>query len=89
MFSDKEFECGQEFTSDFLSSIKSRLYLPDNNIVEYGENFNELIMIQDGIVNLNIRWRKRNTNDENGNNIPEPKDYHFFVLPTYSYFGDY
>jgi hypothetical protein len=46
-------------------------------------------MIQDGIVNLNIRWRKRNTNDENGNNIPEPKDYHFFVLPTYSYFGDY
>ena len=58
MFNDEEFESGQEFTSDFLSNIYSRLYLPDNNIVEYGESFSELIMIQDGIVNLYIRHKK-------------------------------
>jgi hypothetical protein len=58
MFNDPDFESGQEFTSDFLSNIYSRLYLPDNSIVDYGDSFSEIIMIQDGIVNLSLRAKK-------------------------------
>lgn len=87
MFNDQEFESGQEFTSDFLSNINSRLYLPDNNIIEYGENFSELMMIQDGIVNLYIRYKDKQ--EEESSETGKLKDYHFFILPTFSYFGDY
>lgn len=33
MFNDAEFEAGCEFTSNFLSNVYSRLYLPENLIV--------------------------------------------------------
>ena len=46
MFNDVDFEAGVEFTSDFCSNIYSRLYLPDSEIVEPGENFTELKLIQ-------------------------------------------
>jgi len=45
MFNDADFEGGCEFTSDFLSNIYSRLYLPENEIVGYGEAFEEMVMI--------------------------------------------
>lgn len=45
MFKDQKFEAGEEFTSDFLSNIYSKLYLPENIIVDKGERFNELLMI--------------------------------------------
>ena len=34
LFNDAEFEAGCEFTSNFLSNIRSKLYLPDNIIVD-------------------------------------------------------
>mmetsp|Transcript_5086 Transcript_5086/g.7722 ORF Transcript_5086/g.7722 Transcript_5086/m.7722 type:complete len:216 (+) Transcript_5086:1260-1907(+) len=52
LFNDSEFEGGVEFTSDFLGSLYSRLYLPENEIVAYGETFDEMIMIQEGVVLL-------------------------------------
>ena len=109
-FNDTEFEAGCEFTSEFLSNISPRLYLPDNIIVNYGESFNEMFMIQESCVSLSLRADKEhmyqlkklgyNMNDsddeENENIFPEfftPGDAHrmieFFILPTYSYFGDY
>jgi len=44
-FNDSSFEAGCEFTSDFCSNIYSRLFLPESEIVEPGENFTELIMV--------------------------------------------
>ena len=35
-FNDTDFEGGCEFTNDFLCNIKSKLYLPGNEIVGYG-----------------------------------------------------
>ena len=80
MFNDIEFEAGCEFTSDFCSNIYSRLYLPDSDIVEVGENFSELIMIQQGIVILSCSVE---------NTMDTKSMYEFFCLPTFSYFGDY
>jgi len=80
LFNDSEFEAGCEFTSNFLSNIYSRLYLPENTIVDYGEGFSEFIMIQEGVVSLQMRLGQ--ANDEKS--VQE-----FFVLPTFSYFGDY
>lgn len=79
MFNDAEFEAGCEFTSNFLSNIFSRLYLPENNIVDYGDSFTELIMIQEGVVSLQLRLIPNDSRSEQ----------EFFVLPTFSYFGDY
>lgn len=45
MFKDQEFEAGEEFTCDFLSNIYTKLYLPESNIVEQGEFFEDLYMI--------------------------------------------
>mmetsp|Transcript_1473 Transcript_1473/g.2589 ORF Transcript_1473/g.2589 Transcript_1473/m.2589 type:complete len:363 (-) Transcript_1473:1072-2160(-) len=55
MFNDADFEAGCEFTSDFLSNIYSRLHLPEDEIIGYGETFEEIIMIQDGVVNLSLK----------------------------------
>ena len=52
MFKDTVFEAGCEFKNDFLSNIYSRLYLPKNDIINFGDNFSELIMIQQGVVNV-------------------------------------
>jgi hypothetical protein len=57
LFNDSEFEGGCEFTCDFLSNIYSRLYLPENEIVGIGENFSELIMIQESVVSLMLRTK--------------------------------
>jgi len=78
MFNDSEFEAGCEFTSNFLCNIYSKLYLPDNEIVAYGDTFEEMVMIQSGIVYLNLRLSNDPINEQE-----------FFILPTYSYFGDY
>lgn len=53
--------------------------MPDEVVVNQGSNFEELVMIQDGYVNLLLRLDK---NDDRS--IQE-----FFILPTFSYFGDY
>jgi len=45
LFNDLDFEGGSEFTSDFLSSIYSRLYLPENEVIGYGETVEEMVMI--------------------------------------------
>ena len=58
LFNDTEFEGGCEFTSDFLSNISSRLYLPDNIIVGYGDEFQEMVMIQESCVSLSLRADK-------------------------------
>ena len=77
MFDDDEygFEAGREFCCDFLSNLYSRIYLPGNDIIQYGEDFPELYMIQEGIVILSLKGIG--------------PDNEFFILPTYSYFGDY
>jgi hypothetical protein len=78
LFNDAEFEAGCEFTSNFISNIYSRLYLPENMIIDQGESFSEFMMIQEGVVSLQLRLG------------PDPRsEQEFFILPTYSYFGDY
>jgi hypothetical protein len=45
MFNDDDFEAGCEFTSEFLINLKPNLFLPDNLIVDYGENLDRIYMI--------------------------------------------
>ena len=75
MFNDTQFgfEGGSEFICDFLSNLYSRIYLPGEEIIQYGESVAELYMIQEGIVILSLKG----VGVEN----------EFFLLPTYSYFG--
>ena len=62
LFNDQDFEGGCEFQSDFLSNMYSRLYLPENDIIQYGEEFSELVMIQDGVVTISLNLdHKRDT----------------------------
>ena len=75
MFNDSEFEASSEFTMNFVSNIYSQLYLPENMIIEKGDEFESLIMIQESIVSLLMTI--------------ENQQLEFFILPTYSYFGDY
>jgi hypothetical protein len=102
LFNDTEFEGGCEFTSDFLSNIAPRLYLPGNIIVGYGEEFDEMIMIQESCVSISLRADKEhmyksleNRKDEDGSPAEffspgeAPRMVEFFILPTYSYFGDF
>lgn len=56
------------------------MFLPENEIVACGDQFDELIMIQEGIVSCQLP-----NIDENDPSA----EYEFFVLPTFSYFGDY
>lgn len=79
LFNDAEFEAGCEFTSNFISNIYSRLYLPENMIIDQGESFSEFIMIQEGVVSLQLRVLGHDPRSEQ----------EFFILPTFSYFGDY
>lgn len=78
LFNAEEFEGGCEFQSDFLSNVYSRLYLPGNPLIDYGDTFSELIMIQDGVVGVSLTLGKG-----------DYSKFEFFILPTYSYFGDY
>ena len=79
MFNDVDFEGGCEFTSDFCSNIYSRLYLPGTVIVDNGDNFSELVMIQEGVTTISTRIK---------NQEGETQLFEFFILPTFSYFGD-
>jgi hypothetical protein len=38
LFNDNNYEAGQEFISDFVISIKSQVYMPDNEIIGYGDS---------------------------------------------------
>ena len=58
LFNDDDFEGGCEFTSDFLSNINSKLWLPGNEIVGYGGEFEDLVMIQESVVSLFLRVDK-------------------------------
>lgn len=75
MFEDEHFYAGNEFISDFLSNLYCRIFIPKNEIIRYGEIFPELYLIYKGVV---VLCMKGNT-----------KDREFFILPTFSYFGDY
>jgi len=77
MFEDEEhgFEAGKEFISDLLSNLYCRIFIPRSEIINYGETFPELYLIYQGIAMLSLKGGT--------------KDREFFVLPTYSYFGDY
>jgi hypothetical protein len=75
MFEDEEFEAGQEFISDFLSSLYCRIYIPGSPIIKYGETFPELYLIYKGIAVLSLKGVS--------------KESEFFILPTFSFFGDY
>ena len=79
MFKDQKFEAGEEFTCDFLSNIYSKIFLSDHVILDQGERFNELLMIQEGNVSCSLRL--------DPNDMESMQE--FFILPTYSYFGDY
>ena len=80
MFKDSEFDAGNEFTNKFISSIYSKLYLPENTIMTYGEQFEDIIMIQQCTVNIFTKCKLKDGEEE---------ELQCFVLPTFSYFGDY
>jgi len=82
MFKDPTFEAGCEFKNDFLSNIYSRLFLPKNTILREGDNFSELMMIQQGCLDVNISYSIKEYGIDG-------QQFRFFLLPTYSYVGDY
>ena len=45
MFNDDEFEAGVEFTSNFISNIHSKLFLPESTILGLGDEFKNLYMV--------------------------------------------
>lgn len=75
MFDDQEFEAGQEFISDFISSLYCRIYIPKSEIIKHGETFPELYMIHKGVVIVQLKGVS--------------KESIIMKLPTNSYFGDY
>lgn len=75
MFEEDDFEGGMEFTSDFLSSLYCRIFLPDSEIVQRGEKLPELYLIYKGTVSVALDGIQ-------GSSV-------FFILPTHSYFGDF
>ena len=54
----------------------------ENVLINEGDNFSELMMIQQGCLDVNISYsvKKYGINDN---------QFRFFLLPTYSYVGDY
>lgn len=64
MFNDDDFEAGCEFTNEFLINLKPNLFLSDNLIVDYGENFDKLYMIQESVVSLRLRVDKKHINEK-------------------------
>lgn len=58
LFNDDDFEGGCEFTCEFLSNIKPKLFLSDNIILDYGENCDCLYMIYENVVSLHMRIDK-------------------------------
>ena len=62
-----------------MTNVYSRFYLPDKEIMLIGDSFSELVMVDGGVVTM---W----LDHSNGKTT---SSYQFFVIPTYSYFGDY
>lgn len=66
--------------------------MPDNEIVNYGESFDEMIMIQESVVSCHLRldkFHKYRSKYDGNFPLDKPLMVEFFILPTYSYFGDY
>ena len=64
--------------------------MSNNIILDYGENCEFLFMIQDNIVNLSLRLDKpKKYKFSHDSKIGENELVEFFILPTYSYFGDF
>lgn len=79
LFNDRDFEAGVEFTCEFVTSLRPQIFLPDNIIVEYGDTFEDLFLIQESCVSLSLRIDKpekyKNYQwkfDERGNKYKEP-----------------
>jgi hypothetical protein len=64
MFIEDSFEAGIEFKTDFISNIYSRLFLPKNDVLSQGQNFAELMMIQQGIVNCYLEYEDEEINHD-------------------------
>lgn len=58
LFNDRDFEAGVEFTCEFVTSLKPQIFLPDNVIVDYGETFEYLYLIQESCVSLSLKADK-------------------------------
>ena len=54
MFEDDDFESGQEFVSDFITSLQCRIYQPGSYIVQEGEKLSDLFLIYKGQVSVSI-----------------------------------
>lgn len=76
MFEDDEFEAGHEFTSDFLSSLYCRIFLPGSDIIAKGDRLAELYLIYKGTVSVALDSVQGDSSV-------------FLILPIHSYFGDY
>ena len=50
MFEDDDFESGQEFISDFITSLKCRIYQAWSYIVQESEKLSDLFLIYKGHV---------------------------------------
>ena len=79
MFRDDGFEAGNEFINKFITNMYSKFQMPGTQMIDIGESFTELMMIERGVVTLWI-------DHHNGREITE---YQFFILPSLSFFGDY
>lgn len=58
MFNDRDFEAGVEFTCEFVTSLRPQIFLPDNVIVDYGDTFEDLFLIQESCVSLSLKADK-------------------------------
>jgi signal-transduction protein with cAMP-binding, CBS, and nucleotidyltransferase domain len=76
MFEDDELTGLEQFTSDFLSSLYCRIFIPGSDIVQKGEKVSELYLIYKGTVNMALDSVQGDASV-------------FFILPTHSYFGDF
>lgn len=54
MFEDADFEAGNEFVSDFITSLQCRIYQPGTDIVQEGEKLSDLFLIYKGYVQMAV-----------------------------------
>lgn len=96
LFNETFYEAGNEFISDFVTNIQAKVFLPDENIITYGNPVYEMVMIQESVVSCHCRIDKpryyryeyEELSEENLK-TREPQFTEFFILPTYSFFGDF
>tara|TARA_B110000285_G_scaffold187784_1_gene213706 strand:+ start:391 stop:702 length:312 start_codon:yes stop_codon:yes gene_type:complete len=66
--------------------------LPDENIVTYGEPIYDMVMIQESVVSCHLRVDKPHLYRHKYEEFLHPHKpifLEFFILPTFSYFGDF